>query len=123
MDPQSNPADGLADPMGPEVVGFDVEPVEHDVGVRDRERVVGDVRWALVEYEPGAGRKGWCVVPHMGYLIEGELEYAFEDGRMPIHLGPGDGFVLPPSPGHAGKNHGSEPARLFIIDALAERTA
>jgi hypothetical protein len=27
-------------------------------------------------------------------------------------------FVLPPAPAHRGRNHGDEPARLFIIDAL-----
>ena len=95
------------------------EPVEHDPGVHDREFVFNDVRWALVEYSPGSGREGWCTQPHMGYLIAGELEYSFEDDRPPLKLRTGDAFALPPWPAHAGRNHGSEPARLFIIDALA----
>lgn len=119
MSPRDDLADGPANPMEPSVVAFDVNPVEHDVGVRDRERAIGDVRWALVEYAPGARRDGWCTQPHMGYLIAGELEYVFEDGRTPLRLRAGNGFILPALPGHAGRNHGSEPARLFIIDALA----
>jgi hypothetical protein len=31
----------------------------------------------------------------------------------------GNAFALPPHPGHAGRNHGDEPARIFIIDAIA----
>jgi len=106
------------DAAEPRVLAFG-DPVEHDPGVQDREQVLSGVRWALVEYAPGAGREGWCTQPHMGYVISGELEYAFEDGRPALRIGAGDAFALPPSPGHAGRNHGGEPVRLFIIDALA----
>lgn len=96
-------------------------PVQHDPNISDRECVFDDVRWALVEYAPGSGREGWCTQPHMGYVISGELEYSFEDGREAMRVGAGDGFALPSRPGHAGRNHGNEPARIFIIDALARR--
>jgi quercetin dioxygenase-like cupin family protein len=55
----------------------------------------------------------------MGYVIAGELEYRFEDGRPALQLTAGDAFALPSQPGHAGRNRSSEPARIFIIDALA----
>ena len=102
----------------PTVITFG-EPVEHDTDVRDRECVVEGVRWAFVEYAPGSGRAGWCTQPHMGYVISGELEYRFEDGRPALQLAGGDAFALPSQPGHAGRNRSSEPARIFIIDALA----
>ncbi len=108
---------GHTEPVEPSVVAFG-DPVEHDVGVHDREQVLGNVRWALVEYAPGSKREGWCTQPHMGYVISGALEYEFEDGRPPLRLAAGHGFALPSRPGHAGRNRGSEPARLFIIDAL-----
>jgi hypothetical protein len=108
---------GQPDVVEPSSVEFG-DPVEHDAEVYDREHVVAGVRWALVEYAPGSGRAGWCTQPHMGYLIAGELEYEFEDGRSPLHLTAGSGFALPAWPGHAGRNHGRETARLFIIDAL-----
>ncbi len=103
---------------GPSVITFG-DPVEHDANVHDYERVFNDVRWALVEYAPGSRREGWCTQPHMGYVISGELEYSFEDGRPALQVTAGNGFALPPQPGHAGRNHGSEPARIFIVDALA----
>lgn len=106
------------DSVEPSVISFG-DPVEHDAGVRDREHVLSNVRWALVEYTPGSRREGWCTQPHMGYVISGELEYSFEDGRPPLTLNAGEAFVLPSSPAHAGHNGGAEPARIFIIDALA----
>jgi quercetin dioxygenase-like cupin family protein len=115
---QTDSSIGLPEALEPSVITFG-DPVEHDANVRDREFVLSGVRWALVEYAPGSCREGWCTQPHMGYVISGELEYSFEDGRPALRVGAGDGFALPPTPGHAGRNNGSEPARLFIIDALA----
>jgi hypothetical protein len=93
-------------------------PVSHDAGVHDREADVGGTRWALVEYTPGCGRADWCETPHAGVVLSGTLEYAFEDGRDALVLGAGDGFALPEAPRHRGRNTGTEPTRLFIIDAL-----
>ena len=105
--------------MEPRKVEFPEPPIEHDANVFDSEARVGDTRWATVEYRPGAGREEWCDTPHSGYLLSGTLTYEFEDRREPLTLVPGDGFALPPTPRHRGRNGGSEPARLFIIDALA----
>jgi len=94
-------------------------PVSHDAGVLDSEAEVGGTRWALVEYAPGAGRADWCETPHSGYVVSGTLTYTFEDGRDALVLGAGEAFALPESPRHRGRNDGTEPVRLFIIDALA----
>jgi quercetin dioxygenase-like cupin family protein len=91
-------------------------PVSHDAGVHDAEAEVDGTRWALVEYAPGAGRADWCETPHSGYVVSGTLTYTYEDGREPLRLGAGDAFVLPPEPRHRGRNDGTEPVRLFIID-------
>jgi hypothetical protein len=96
----------------------DREPVSHDPGVNDRERVVDGVRWATVEYGAGEGRRDWCDAPHSGYVLEGAIRYEFEDGREPLVVEAGSAFVLPPEPRHRGTNTGSEPARLFLLDAL-----
>jgi quercetin dioxygenase-like cupin family protein len=93
-------------------------PVSHDAGVLDSEAEVGGTRWALVEYAPGAGRAEWCETPHSGYVVGGELTYAFEDGRPPLVLRAGEAFALPEAPRHRGRNDGAEPVRLFIVDAL-----
>jgi len=93
-------------------------PVSHDPGVSDRQADVGGTRWALVEYAQGAGREAWCDTPHSGYVLSGSISYEFDDGRAPLVVGPGEGFLLPPAPRHRGTNNGAEPVRLFIIDAL-----
>ena len=96
-----------------------IAPVSHDTGVQDSEADVGGTRWALVVYEPGAGREEWCETPHSGIVLSGTLTYSFEDAREPLALRAGDGFALPESPRHRGRNDGAEPTRLFIIDALS----
>jgi quercetin dioxygenase-like cupin family protein len=106
----------MTDPAGFDFSGAD--PVTHDPGVTDREVEIDGTRWALVSYSPGAGREGWCDVPHSGYVVSGTIAYAFEDGRDPLELGAGEAFVLPADPRHRGRNEGAEPARLFLIDAV-----
>jgi quercetin dioxygenase-like cupin family protein len=102
--------------MEPRKIEF-AAPASHDAGVRDAEADVDGTRWALVEYSPGSGRADWCDTPHSGYIVSGELTYAFEDGRAELRLVAGEAFVLPPEPRHRGRNDGAEPVRLFIIDA------
>jgi quercetin dioxygenase-like cupin family protein len=106
----------MADPRAIDLSGAD--PVSHDPGVADREVEIDGTRWALVEYSPGSGREGWCDVSHSGYVVSGAITYDFENGQEPLVIGEGEGFVLPPSPRHRGRNGGDEPTRLFIIDSL-----
>lgn len=103
----------------PKAINFSsAERVSHDRDVFDREVDDAGVRWAIVEYQPGAGRADWCDTPHVGYVISGGISYEFEDGREPLTVNGGDGFSLPPAPRHRGRNQGLEPVRLFLIDAL-----
>ncbi|HSD24691.1 MAG TPA: cupin domain-containing protein [Solirubrobacterales bacterium] len=106
----------MTDPRSVDFSGS--EPVSHDPGVTDREVDVDGTRWALVEYTPGAGREGWCDVPHSGYVVSGRITYSFEDDSDPLEVGAGEAFVLPTAPRHRGRSEGDEPARLFLIDAL-----
>ena len=50
-------------------------------------------RWAMVEYEAGAAREEWCTDGHRGYVLEGEIEYEFDDGTAPLRVARGQGFV------------------------------
>jgi quercetin dioxygenase-like cupin family protein len=108
----------MSDPRRVDFSG--VEPVSHDEGVTDREAEIDDTRWALVEYSAGCGREEWCATPHAGYVLSGGITYSFEDGRDPLVIAAGDGFVLPPAPRHRGRNDGDQPAQLFLIDALPD---
>ena len=98
---------------------FDAEPwLDEADGVRALVRDVEGVRWAVVEYLPGAGRPDWCTTGHRGYVLAGEIEYEFESGgSLTAHTG--QGFVLPGGDGHRGRNRGGEPARLLVIDERA----
>jgi quercetin dioxygenase-like cupin family protein len=104
---------------GRTVVPFDAEPwLDEAEGVRALVRDVEGIRWAVVEYLPGAGRPDWCTTGHRGYVVAGEIEYEFESGGS-LTARTGQGFVLPGGDGHRGRNRGGEPARLLVID---ERT-
>jgi hypothetical protein len=89
-------------------------------GIRAREAEVGGKRWATVEYGEGASREDWCEEGHRGYVISGEIEYEFDDGRAPLRASEGEAFLLPPaavgSGAHRGRNAANAPTRLFLID-------
>lgn len=93
---------------------------EAEAGVREREAEVEGARWAVVEYEPGAGRAEWCEDGHRGYVVVGRIEYEFDDSRQPLVASEGEAFRLPPAGlgdgAHRGRNPASETTRLFLID-------
>jgi quercetin dioxygenase-like cupin family protein len=94
---------------------------EYDaLGIRAREASVGGKRWAVVEYEPGARREEWCEDGHRGFVIRGEIQYEFDDGREPLRAGEGEAFYLPVAQRGAGAHRGSNlaagPTRLFLVD-------
>jgi hypothetical protein len=49
-------------------------------------------RIRLVELTDSFIENDWCLKGHVGYLIEGELEFTFESGTE--RLKPGDGFLI-----------------------------
>jgi hypothetical protein len=89
-------------------------------GIRAREAEVDGARWAIVQYGEGARRERWCEEGHRGYVVEGEIEYEFDDGREPLRASEGEAFLLPPAPlgggAHRGRNLAPGPTRLFLID-------
>lgn len=100
----------------PLIVPFDELSAEHDVpGIRTIEGSVGDDRWAIVEYEPGALREEWCQDGHCGFVLEGEIVYELGGGRAPLEIRAGQAFALPGAVAHRGRA-GTAGARLFVID-------
>ena len=89
-------------------------------GIRAREAEVDGKRWATVEYGEGVHREEWCEEGHRGFVISGEIEYQFDDGREPLRASQGEAFLLPPatlgSGAHRGRNTALKPTRLFLID-------
>ncbi|HEX2071981.1 MAG TPA: hypothetical protein VHF90_10085 [Thermoleophilaceae bacterium] len=96
-------------------VGFGEAPVEQEAhGIASRAIEVEGVRWAVVEYDPGARREEWCEEGHCGMVIEGEVVYELADGGA-LHVAAGEGFALPDGDGHRARA-GAAGARLFVID-------
>ena len=93
-------------------------------GIRAREAEVSGARWATVEYAEGAGRADWCGEGHRGYVLSGEIEYEFDDGREPLRASEGEAFFLPAAAlgagAHRGRNLAAGPTRLFLIDDRPE---
>jgi hypothetical protein len=89
-------------------------------GIRARETDVEGTRWAVVEYGEGVSREEWCEEGHRGYVIEGAIDYEFDNGREPLRAAEGEAFLLPPASlgdgAHRGRNVASGPTRLFLID-------
>lgn len=85
-------------------------------GIRAKEEVVSGRRWALVAYEPDARREEFCLDGHWGYVLEGALEYEFDDGGPPLRVEQGAGFALKTGRGHRGRNLAQAETRLFLID-------
>lgn len=85
-------------------------------GIRARETDVEGRRWAVVEYAPGARREEWCLDGHVGYVLEGAVEYEFDDDTDPLTVSRGEAFTLSTGRGHRGRNLADGPTRLFLID-------
>lgn len=101
----------------PRALRFSAIDWEADVpGIRDRATSVDGARWAIVEYAEGAARAEWCEDGHRGFVLEGEIEYEFTDGRERVRAGGGDAFVLPAGIAHRGRNLAPAATTMFLID-------
>jgi hypothetical protein len=76
-------------------------------------------RFAIVEYGPGAAREDWCLDGHYGLVLEGEIEYHFEDGSPPLRIAAGDAlWLVGGGPAHQGHNVATGVTTLFLIDPV-----
>lgn len=98
----------------------DVGWTQEAPGIRARVTEVEGARWAVVEYAEGSRREEWCEDGHRGYVLRGEIEYEFDDGRQALAIPEGQAFLLPSAPlgggAHRGRNLFSGDTRLFLID-------
>ena len=86
-----------------------------DVSVPGREAVI-----VRAEIAPGAS-VGWHTHPgeEISYVMEGEGEILVE-GKPPLKVKAGDGFVVPNGARHDARNTGSVPLKLAVV-YLAEK--
>ncbi len=66
----------------------------------------------LLRFEPGFEDRSWCVAGHAGYVVDGVLRLAFDDGAE--EYAAGQGFVIDPGTRHRASNPGAAPVTLFI---------
>jgi quercetin dioxygenase-like cupin family protein len=101
----------------PRALHFSEMDWEDDVpGIRDRATAVDGARWAIVEYAESAAREEWCEDGHRGYVVDGEIEYEFSDGRGRVRAATGDAFILPGGVAHRGRNLAQRATTMFLID-------
>jgi quercetin dioxygenase-like cupin family protein len=94
----------------------DIDWADDVPGIRDKAETVDGARWALVEYEHGASREEWCEDGHRGFVLDGEIEYEFSDGRERLRAGKGHAFLLPGGVAHRGRNLAGGATTMFLID-------
>lgn len=87
-------------------------------GTRAREVKVAGVRWA--KYGESTGREERCEKGHRSFVLSGEIEYQFDDGREALRAAGSAALLLPPAAldagAHRGRNLSPGPTRLFFID-------
>ena len=85
-------------------------------GMRHKVVEHGSRRLRLVEYTPELAPH-WCERGHIGYLLEGRFEIAFDAGVFVFE--PGDGIFIPPGREHRhmGKALTAIVRIVFVEDA------
>jgi ethanolamine utilization protein EutQ (cupin superfamily) len=85
-------------------------------GVRHKCIDQDGLRMRLVEYTK-AMPPHWCEKGHYGYLIEGELEIEYKDGKVAYKAG--DGVFIPDGPDHMHLGRVlSEKVLVFFLERI-----
>lgn len=73
-------------------------------------------RLRLVEFTDRFVEDDWCMKPHMGYVLEGELIIGFQGARS--HYRSGDGLWLAAGRAHKASVPSGMVARLVLFEPL-----
>ena len=88
---------------------IDWQPGAHPLE-RKKAGVLGGA--TLLRFEPGFEDPNWCVNGHAGFVLEGALRLALDEGFLDV--GEGEGFVIDPGTRHRAANAGPRAVVLFI---------
>jgi len=84
-------------------------------GVRYKRYKSDDKQIRLVEYDKSFNEQVWCIIGHMGYVIEGEIQIDFNGEN--INYRPGDAIFILPGEAHKHKlKVVSDKAILFLVE-------
>jgi len=84
-------------------------------GARHKPAERAGKRIRLVEFTDAFVEPDWCHKAHVGYVLGGELEIAFENRT--VRCAPGDGFVIR---GGGGEKHKARALRSIVRFLLVE---
>ena len=85
-------------------------------GLRFKAVKRGGKQLRLVEYTK-AMEPHWCEKGHIGYVLEGQFEIAFEDQTAVFN--PGDGIFIPPGPEHKHMGQAlTDVVRVIMVEGL-----
>ena len=88
---------------------------EQGAGVRSKAFVRDGRKLRLVEFTSDFRERDWCTKAHAGYVLEGEMEIAFDDGVEKFAHGDGIFIAGGRSERHKLKVTG-ERARLVLLE-------
>jgi quercetin dioxygenase-like cupin family protein len=84
------------------------------VGVREKAITEGSKRLRLVEYSPTMAPH-WCEKGHIGYVLQGRFEIAFESGTDVFEQG--DGVLIPAGAAHKHRARAlSDVVRVIFVE-------
>lgn len=100
--------------MTTEAIPFDTMPwSDKQPHLRVKSVIRGRERFRLVAFGVGYVESGWCETGHVGYVISGSFEIAFEDGVRTFKAG--DGLAIPDGLPH--RHHATlEAATVFMVE-------
>ncbi len=74
-------------------------------GARFKVHKEGSMQLRLLEFGRDLNHPDWCVMGHIGFLLEGEMEIEFDDETLSFKTG--DGIIIP-----AGESYRHRPKAI-----------
>jgi quercetin dioxygenase-like cupin family protein len=88
--------------------------VETSPGICQKGCESGGHRFRLVEYATDARHEEWCARGHLGYVLEGVIEFETPDQKFLVKAG--EAFHVPEGDPHRARNAAATPSRFFLAD-------
>ena len=84
-------------------------------GLRSKSFETNGKRARLLEHSSAAREEEWCEKPHVGYVLEGELEIEFFDKTETFRAG--DGIFISAGEKHKARSP-AEKTLLFLVEDI-----
>ncbi|MBZ5553011.1 MAG: cupin domain-containing protein [Acidobacteriia bacterium] len=87
---------------------------ETSPGIRQKGFESDGHRFRLVEYAVDARHEEWCARGHLGYVLEGTIEFEMPDQKILVKTG--EAFHVAEGTPHRARNAAAIPSRFFLAD-------